>query len=419
MNMTDAGLNTRDAAVSLMTAVTEEGIPLAARTTILDRLPAEGRARAQRLATEALRWAQRSDRLLGPHLRNKPEERVMNLFRLALYEIHVERAPPHGPVNDVVSLAPASKKKLLNAVLRNVLRRGASWDDLPLPKLPKWLRRSLVDAWGKGPVASMERVHLAPAPLDLTLRDSEVDRTSIANARLLETGSLRIYDYSRVTALPGFAEGSWWVQDAAAAIPARLLNVTSGERVLDLCAAPGGKTMQMASRGATVTAVDISPSRMARVAENLARTRLDAELVTADALTWEPEQRFDAILLDAPCSATGTFRRHPDLAYTKSPEDVQQLVRLQSALIDRAFGWLRPGGRMVFCTCSLLPDEGEMQLAAALKRHPDLCVSPITENWIDARWHAESGGLRIRPDHWEEVGGIDGFFIALVMKRDT
>jgi 16S rRNA (cytosine967-C5)-methyltransferase len=182
--------------------------------------------------------------------------------------------------------------------------------------------------------------------------------------------------------------------------------------VLDLCAAPGGKTLQLAAAGAVVTALDISGPRMARLAENLARTRLSATLVTADALNWEPVDHFDAILLDAPCSATGTIRRHPDLPFIKDGSEIADLVALQAALLDRALGWLKPGGRLVFATCSLLPDEGEAQLAAALARHPGLRADPFTLPGVDPDWWTKDGGLRLRPDLWADRGGMDGFFMT-------
>lgn len=416
--MGTVGLEARRAATRLMTAVTGDAQILSiALPKVVADLPPDERARAQRLASEALRWAGRSDRLLSPFLRLKPEDEVMNLLRLALYEINVEGTAPHGPVNAAVSLAPKSKAGLVNGVLRNVLRRGAPWTELPLPTLPKWLRKRLVAAWGKEAVARMEAVHVEPVPLDLTLRDPGLGNwTEQLGAKKLPTGSLRLESPGKISSLPGYDAGAWWIQDAAAAIPARLLHARNGERVLDLCAAPGGKTMQLAATGADVTALDVSKARMARLTENLARTGLSAHVVVADALDWDPDRPFDAILLDAPCSATGTLRRHPDLAFAKSGDDLPALIDIQSALIDRAFGWLAPGGRMVFCTCSLLPDEGEDQLAAALSRHPDMHVLEPEAEGLDPAWRAAQGGLRIRPDHWADKGGIDGFFIALVSK---
>ena len=229
---------------------------------------------------------------------------------------------------------------------------------------------------------------------------------------MLPTGSLRLAQAGQISALPGYAEGGWWVQDAAAALAARLVDAQPGERVLDLCAAPGGKTLQLAATGAEVTALDISSARMARVSANLARTGLTAQLVVADALHWEPEGKFDAILLDAPCSATGTIRRHPDLPFVKDGSELPGLVTLQAALIDRALGWLRPGGRLVFATCSLMPDEGEAQLSAALDRHPGLAVERTDLPGVDPSWWSAEGGLRLRPDYWTDQGGMDGFFMA-------
>jgi 16S rRNA (cytosine967-C5)-methyltransferase len=223
-------------------------------------------------------------------------------------------------------------------------------------------------------------------------------------------------DAGQVSTLPGYAEGHWWVQDAAAALAVPMLGDVRGLRVLDLCAAPGGKTLQLAAGGADVTALDISGPRMARVAENLARTGLAAQLVTADALHWEPDALFDAVLLDAPCSATGTIRRHPDLPFIKDGSEIPGLVTLQAHLLDRALTFLKPGGRLVYVTCSLLPDEGEAQLTAALQRHPDLRVIHPVLSGVPAGWTSPEGGLRLRPDYWADQGGMDGFFMACLTR---
>jgi 16S rRNA (cytosine967-C5)-methyltransferase len=220
----------------------------------------------------------------------------------------------------------------------------------------------------------------------------------------------------QVSSLPGYAEGQWWVQDAAAALPVKLLEPQPDMRVLDLCAAPGGKTMQLAAAGAIVTSLDQSEARMARFSENLERTRLSAKIVVADALTWSPDTEFDAILLDAPCSATGTLRRHPDLVHAKAAQSFGELTILQSTLIDRALNWLKPGGALVYCTCSLLPEEAEAQLDAALVRHPELVIELPDLSWIEPQWRTHSGALRIRPDHWADRGGIDGFFMFRLRK---
>ncbi len=401
------GVKARAAAVAMLGAVLGEGRMLTdAAAPGLD--PAE-RARALRLADATLRRLEGADRALAAHLRKKPPLPVLNILRLAVVERSLG-APGHGVVNAAVEIARLGKKTqhmagLVNAVLRAV-------PEGPLPggpqKLPRWMRQPMVHAFGREAVAAMEAVFEADPPLDLTLRP-EVDAPE---GEALPTGSLRLASAGQVSALPGYAAGGWWVQDAAAALPARLLEVRPGERVLDLCAAPGGKTLQLAAAGASVVALDISEARLARLRENLARTGLVAEVVVADALAWEPGEAFDAILLDAPCSATGTLRRHPDLAFVKDGSEVAGLVALQAALLDRALGWLKPGGRLVYATCSLLPEEGEGQVAAARARHPELGVERVDLAGVEAGWWTEAGGLRTRPDHWAGRGGMDGFFMA-------
>jgi len=420
------GLAARHAALDLLIQVAGEGRLLAELLPqALTTLPAQDRARAQRLATETLRWMDRADRMLGPHLRRRPPLAGLMILRLGAVELFVDAAAPHGVVDAAVTLAKSDPKTaplagLINAVLRKLAQQGvAAWRALPEPRLPKWLRAPLIAAYGKAGVAAIEAAHARGAPRDLTPKDG--DAAGLAQrlgGRALATGSVRLDMPGQVTAMPGYAQGVWWVQDAAAALPARILAPAPGARVLDLCAAPGGKTLQLAAMGARVTALDVSAARLARLAKNLARTGLSADTVVADALTWRPEAPFDAILLDAPCSATGTIRRHPDLPHAKDGAGFAALFDLQAALIDRAAGWLAPGGRLVYCTCSLLPDEGEVQAQAARARHPDLVPDPaaldrpgIAPEWIGAE------GLRTRPDQWPEIGGLDGFFVAAFRKR--
>lgn len=411
--MSKLGLEARRVAVAAMTAVTEEGRLLGdVLPGLTAKLEAGDAARAGRLATEALRWADRSDRVLGPHLRLKPEEPVMNVLRLALYEMFEASAAHHAVVDAAVSLTKKSKAGLVNAVLRNVIRREVVWAEMPVPRVAKWLRKRLVKAWGKAAVEEMERVFSGAVPLDLSVKGGSADEwVEKLSAEALPTGSVRLREVGQVSALPGYAEGAWWVQDAGATLAAKVLAAKEGEHVLDLCAAPGGKTMQLAAAGARVTALDVSEKRMERVRENLERTGLQAEMVVADALEWTPDKQFDAILLDAPCSATGTLRRHPDLAYARDGSGVEALVALQADLLDRAVQWLKPGGRLVYCTCSLLPEEGEAQIEAALKRLPGLQVVKSEISGTDAEWHVPTG-LRVRPDHWAARGGIDGFFVS-------
>ncbi len=418
--MSKAGLEARKAAVRAMTLVTEEGRLLSeALPKVSDALEPGERARVGRLATGALRWASRADRLLGPHLRMKPEDPVLNALRLAIFEIYQDGAPEHAAVDAAVAMTKKSKQGLVNGVLRNLLRRQPDWNAAPLPGVPKWLRKRLVAAWGKDALAGMEAVFAAEPPLDLTLRntDETAHWADVLKAEVRADGGLRLKDPGQVSAMPGFAEGAWWVQDAGATVAARVLDARPDMRVLDLCAAPGGKAMQLAATGAEVTALDVSKERMARVEENLARTGLTAKCVVADALKWEPDAAFDAILLDAPCSASGTLRRHPDLAFARDGSGVGELVALQAKLLDRALNWLKPGGRLVFCTCSLFPEEGEEQALAALARHESLEIVKPTGDWIEPKWRTDTNTLRLRPDHWAGTGGIDGFFIACFEKR--
>jgi 16S rRNA (cytosine967-C5)-methyltransferase len=421
--MAKQGLAARRAARDLMTAVTEDRRMLAeVMPNILEPLTPSERARAQRLATESLRWAGRTDRLLGPYLRQRPQDAVLNMLRVAVWEILAEAAPSHAVVDSAVEITravPDTRRSagMVNAVLRNVLRGDPDWDALPVPSLPKWLRKTLLSDYGKAAVAAIEAAHAQGAPIDLTAKAGlEAQVANATGGSLLPTGSVRLPVQGQVTALPGFAEGDWWVQDAASALPSRVLRPRPGECVLDLCAAPGGKTLQLADAGGVVTSVDLSPLRLERLRENLARTRLTAEVVVADALTWETDGGFDAVLLDAPCSATGTIRRHPDLPFAKAGTDLSGLVALQARLFDRAVSFVRPGGRLVYCTCSLLKDEGERQLDAALARHPGLAVLTPEAPGVDPDWITPGGGLRLRPDFWPEAGGMDGFFIALLQK---
>jgi 16S rRNA (cytosine967-C5)-methyltransferase len=407
------GLAARAAALGLLSAIMEEGQTmaqvLAAPAGPLKALPPQERARAQRLALQVIRLMEPVDRLLEPHLRKSPPLAVMNILRLAVTELH-EGAAAHGVVNAAVELARKSKRStpmagLINAVLRKV-PEGAALAG-PAQRMPRWLRQPLVHVYGREVVAAIEAVQAKAPPLDVTPHG-----VTLPKGEVLPTGSLRLSEPSQVSTLPGFAEGQWWVQDAAAALAAPLLAAKAGEAVLDLCAAPGGKCLQLAATGAEVTALDISAPRLARLQENLARTGLSAKIVTADALHWQPEGRFDAILLDAPCSATGTIRRHPELPFLKDGSELAELTALQAALLDRALGWLKPGGRLVYCTCSLLPEEGEAQITAALARHAGLRVERPNLAGIDEAWITPEGGLRLRPDYWAETGGMDGFFMA-------
>ncbi|UWQ83633.1 RsmB/NOP family class I SAM-dependent RNA methyltransferase [Leisingera caerulea] len=418
--MSDAN-HARRTAVYLLDQVLGEGRLLAEcyAAGALEKLAPEDRARAQRLAAETLRSLERADRILKKHLKKTPPLMVMNALRLGTVEL-CSGGAAHGVVNAMVAIVSKHRrhgqlKGLVNAILRKVADEGPEeWAKLRVPRLPNWLRKPLVQAWGAEAMLSMEAAHYAGAPLDITGKPG-ADLQALGGV-LLPTGSLRIAGAGQVSALPGYREGDWWVQDAAAALPALILNALQGEQALDLCAAPGGKTMQMAAAGAKVTAVDISESRVARLRENLERTGLEAELVVADAL--EQTGQYDAVLLDAPCSATGTIRRHPDLPQAKDGSEFGALIELQAQMLAHAWTLVKPGGRLMYCTCSLLPDEGECQVEEALEMFLDMAADreALKVPGVDADWITEEGGLRLRPDYWPEQGGMDGFYMALLRK---
>ncbi|MFQ1702840.1 RsmB/NOP family class I SAM-dependent RNA methyltransferase [Loktanella agnita] len=420
--MTQTGLPARRTAHYLLGQIIGEGRLMAELIAAgaLAQLPADDRARAQRLTLDALRGLDRADRMLKPYLKKPPPAHVMHALRLGVIELCSGEAA-HGVVNAYVEIVASNKrtqpmKGLTNAVLRKIADEGpAGWAKRPVPLTPGWLRQPLVAAWGRAAVTAMEAAHFAGAPLDLTPKSDPAAVVAATGGTLLPTGSVRLHDAGQVSALPGYDSGDWWVQDAAAAIPVRLLGNVTGLKVLDLCAAPGGKTLQLAAAGADVTALDVSENRMTRVAENLTRVGLTARTVVSDAFAFD-QGAFDAVLLDAPCSATGTIRRHPDLPYAKDGSEFGALIDQQAAMIDHALTLLKPGGRLVFCTCSLLPDEGEVQVEEVLERHSGLTVATPDSPGIDPAWRTEEGGLRLRPDYWPDYGGMDGFYMAVLTK---
>lgn len=407
---------TAEAAYALLNAVL---VKHRALEEALDALPrqveARDKAAGHRIAAAVLRRAGSLDAALEPWLRRDPPPEVRNALRLGAAELLLLGTPAHAAVNGAVGLVPRPFAGLVNAVLRRVAEAGAAaLDGLDAERLdtPPWLYAAWQKAYGPA-VRAIIRAHWVEAPLDLTLAPGA---DAPPGGEALPTGSWRYPAGTRVTELPGFAEGRFWVQDAAAALPATLLRVQPGEQVADLCAAPGGKTAQLVAAGASVTAVERDPRRAGRLRENLARLGMAAEVVEADAAEWAPATRFDAVLLDAPCTATGTIRRHPDVPHLKRATDVPTLAATQARLLANAAKLLKPGGRLVFATCSLQPEEGEAHLAAAaaLGLRPD----PITPGELPGLEAALSpeGALRTRPDFWAGRGGLDGFFAARLVK---
>ena len=417
----------RAVALDLLQAVLRRGRPLddaLAASTDLTRLEPRDRAFARPLVATVLRRLGQIDAAIASRLeRPLPAKRavVQDILRLGVAQLAMLGVAPHAAVNGSVALVgaggQAGMKGLVNAVLRRIAEAEPLPEDDPEHRnVPNWLWDSWTAAYGDEAAAAIARADLAEAPLDVTLKDpGEAVRWAEAlEAEILPTGSLRRAAGGDVTALPGFAEGAWWVQDAAAALPARLLGEVAGLRIADLCAAPGGKTAQLAAYGAQVTAVDISEKRLKRLQQNLTRLGLAAGTVAADAARWTPPEPVDAVLLDAPCTATGTLRRHPDIAWNKGPEDVARLAALQDRLLAAAARIVRPGGLVVYATCSLQPEEGEARIAAALDAGAALERVPIGTGEVPGLGEAvtASGDLRILPCHWAARGGIDGFFVS-------
>ena len=403
---------TREAAYALLTAVFERRRTLEDALNTLPEMDARDRSAGHRLAAAVLRRAGTLDAVLEPFLRKAPPDQVRWVLRIGAAGLLFLDMPPHAAVGTAVDLARASGLTpfagLVNAVLRKVAAGGvALLDGLDSPRLdtPAWL-------WGSwGPDARAIAVaHAREAPLDLTLAPGVAPPDG---ALVLPTGSVRFPAGTLVADIPGFAEGRMWVQDAAAALPARLLAAQSGEQVADLCAAPGGKTAQLAMAGASVTAVEKDPARLARLADNLGRWGVSVSLVQADILEWTPPALFDAVLLDAPCSATGTIRRHPDVPHLKRPRDIKMLSEQQDRMIAAAARMLKPGGRLIYSVCSLQPEEGAARLAAS-----GLHSAPFPADAIPGFGEAiaSDGFLRTHPGMWPDIGGMDGFFTGRAVR---
>jgi 16S rRNA (cytosine967-C5)-methyltransferase len=420
-----AGLAARTAALDLFaTALTrraalEDGLAAPALASLEPR----DRAFARALAMATLRHLGPIDIALQSRLQKPPPERVVNILRLGLAQAFVLMTPPHAAVATSVDLAHSAKatmpfKGLINAVLRALLREPPDLAD-PERLAPAWLFARWTSAYGAETARAIAATIAEEPPTDLSLKDpAEADRLAAElEAQVLPGGSLRTERRGDVAGWPDFDKGLWWVQDAAAAIPGRLLAAQPGETALDLCAAPGGKTMQLAAAGAQVAALDRSAARLERLKANLARVGLSAEATAADATIWDDRRTFDAVLLDAPCSATGTFRRHPDVLWVGKPSDLAGLASAQSRLLDAAAARTKPGGRLVYCVCSLEPEEGEAQVAAFLTRHKDFRLDPLSpgEGGAPEASLRDDGALRILPCHL--AGGLDGFYAARLVRR--
>ncbi|WP_207537520.1 RsmB/NOP family class I SAM-dependent RNA methyltransferase [Sabulicella rubraurantiaca] len=390
----------RLAASHLLEAVLERGRSLEEALDTVPAMEARDKAAGHRIAAMVLRRLGSLDAALEPWLRRQPPAPALRALRIGAAELLLLGTPAHAAVSAAVSVVPKPLTGVVNAVLRRVAEAGpAVLEGLDAERLdtPSWLWASWHAAHGPA-VRAIARAHREEAPLDLSLKPGAAPPPG---GEALPGGTLRFPAGTRITELPGFTEGEFWAQDAAAALPARLLEARPGERVADLCAAPGGKTAQLAAAGAEVVAVERDAKRLLRLRENMERLRLPAELVQADAAQWRPGRQFDAVLLDAPCTATGTIRRHPDVPHLKRPKDVPTLAAQQKTLLDLAARLVKPGGRLVFSTCSLQAEEGEAHLRAL---PGGFALDPTPE--------APEGWLRTRPDQ-----GMDGFFIARLRRN--
>jgi 16S rRNA (cytosine967-C5)-methyltransferase len=407
-------LQARQAALNLLQAALSRrgGLEEALSAGRYMALTPQDRGFARAVVMATLRHLGPIDRALDGKLKREPSPPTRDLLRLGLAQAFWLDTPAFAAVDTTVSLAPKPMRGLVNAVLRGVLRDGPP-DVAPEFLAPPWLLARWRAAFGEVDAdAIAAQIAVEPAT-DLTLRAAD-DRAmaETLGAESLPCGSLRLTRRGDVATWPGYEEGRWWVQDRAAAAPARVLACAPGETVLDLCAAPGGKSLQLAAAGASVTALDKSAGRLRRLVSGLARTGLTAEMVTADAATWPDTRLFDAVLLDAPCSATGTFRRHPDVLWNVKPGDIPALSQVQARMLASAAGRVRAGGRLVYSVCSLEPEEGEAQVRGFLAANPEFSIHPIASGEGGAPMASlrPEGWLRILPHHAE--GGLDGFFIA-------
>lgn len=422
------GLAARKSAIRMLDAVLRRGEPLdQAQHAACQGLKLHAdRALALAIASETLRHLAALDALIdsATQLILADDAKPRMVLRMMLVQALVLETPPHAIIAANLPLLSGGPKRLAHGVFGTLLRKQVT---LTAPILPEAVAVRWSAYWGQS-VADAAAISLASTPpLDLTLRDAADTQNWLAElgGESLMPGHIRLPRGTAIEQIAGFQEGAWWVQDLAASLPARLLGSASAsgvavagrQTVLDLCAAPGGKTMQLVSNGWHVEAVDKSIKRLKRLEQNLSRTGMDAVLHQADLMTWAPEAPVDAILLDAPCSATGIFRRHPDVLYRVADRHIAELVTLQYDLLERVTGWLKPGGILVYAVCSLEAPEGEDQISAFLARHPDFSIIPVAQNGLpNGLSPSDMGCIRTTPDMLTDAGSLDGFFAARMIK---
>ncbi len=397
----------------LLDAVLRKGLPLEAAldTAARDLERPDDRAFAHAITAEALRRLADLDALIDSATK-KPlpdDAKARSALRIALVQALAMDTPPHAAISTVLNLLEGGPRRLVHGVFGTLMRQKVALPNPP--SLPHAVAARWEQAWGKRVVEAAARLIAEPPPLDLNFASPDAP-PELEGASLMP-GHLRLARGTHVPGLTGYGEGRWWVQDISASIPARLLGRGAGRTALDLCAAPGGKTMQLAAAGFAVTAVDASESRLARLVENLARTGLEARTVAADMMRWQPNAPLDAIMIDAPCSATGIYRRHPDVLHRVRPKAIAELAEVQKAMLARAADWLKPGGTIVYSVCSLEPQEGEAVAEAFLASRGDFGPLPIRAEELPAGLApTAAGAVRVLPGAFEAAGGADSFFIA-------
>ena len=426
-NILATGLPARRASLRILNAVLAKSRPLdeaLESDATLKSLPKRDRAFVRLLTATVLRRLGQVDEIINRFLTREPAGNavaVRNILRLATVQLLFLETPAHAAVGTAVDLAEAERltryKGLINAVLRNVVKAGPAalpQQDPARLNTPDWLWDSWCGAYGATTARTIALTHLGEASLDLSVKEAPRDWSSRLDGVALPWGSVRLKQGGDVTALPGFHDGGWWVQDAAAALPALLLGDIKGKHVIDLCAAPGGKTAQLAAEGARVTAVDRSANRMKRLSENMERLGLPVDTIVSDAVEWQLDEPADAVLIDAPCSGTGTLRRHPDIARVKTQADVAKLAVLQEKILIHAASLVKPGGLLVYATCSLQPEEGPDIVGAVLETGAPLDLVPIEAGELPGLGDDAivDGCLRTHPGLFDRKGGLDGFFAA-------
>ena len=410
------GFPARRAALQMLDSVLRQGRTLDSAAQRERSLPPHDHSLAIAIAGEVLRRMPDLDSLIDSATRKRlpDDSKARMVLRMALAQKIGLETPDHAVVSTALPLVDGGPRRLVHGVLGTLLRKGVAASDAP--HLPAEVEERWTAAWGEETVEAARRQIAKRPPLDLSFKSDEAAQrfAGESGGASIMPLHVRLHDAGAIADLPGFSTGEWWVQDLAASLPARLIP-PNPEHVLDLCSAPGGKAMQLAAAGHSVTAVDSSAQRLERLSENLERTGLSANLVTADILKWRPDRQYDAILLDAPCSATGTFRRHPEVLYRARPRIIADSVELQAKFLARTAEWLRPGGALIYSVCSLEPEEGEQVITNFLASHPDFRAD-APEGMAEWLQPTGEGFYRILPGLLESQGGLDGFFTARLVR---